>query len=95
MVRLVNEAGPWCLPCRPSKDIRSSFNLLYLRTKFMALEGALEKLPPSGSASSELEGVVEQLHYLQDVSCQIINKLVMSPEVPAVSNSPSERSLLL
>lgn len=39
----------------------------------MALEGALEKLLPSGSASSELEGVIEQLHSLQDMSHQIVN----------------------
>lgn len=38
------------------------------------LEGALEKLPPSGNASSELEGGVEQLDHLQDVSPYIINK---------------------
>lgn len=38
----------------------------------MVINGALEKLSPSRSASSELQGVVEQLDFLQDISCHII-----------------------
>lgn len=37
-------------------------------------EGSVEKLPSSASASSELEGIVEQLDYLQDISRQIANE---------------------
>lgn len=41
--------------------------------EILALEGALEKLLPSGSDSLELEGVLEQLDSLQSVSRQIID----------------------
>lgn len=37
------------------------------------MEGALEKLSSTGSSSSELEGVIEQLDSLKDVSHQIVN----------------------
>lgn len=38
------------------------------------MEGALEKLPRSTSASLKLEVVVEQLDYSQDMSHQIVNE---------------------
>lgn len=38
------------------------------------MEDALEKLSPGRSASSELEGVIEQPEYLQEISRQIINE---------------------
>lgn len=38
------------------------------------MEGALDKLPPSGSASSELQGIIEQLDLLQDISGRVIDK---------------------
>lgn len=37
--------------------------------------GALEKLPPRGSVASELQGAVQQLDYLQDIYCHVIDEL--------------------
>lgn len=38
------------------------------------MEGALEKLLLSGGVSSELQGVCEQLDFLNDISRQIIDE---------------------
>lgn len=45
------------------------------------VEGALEKLPTSRSASSKLENVVEQLDFVQDMSRQVIDE---SSDVPRI-----------
>lgn len=42
--------------------------------EFLVVEGAFEKLPPSWKASSELQGVIEQLDFLHDVSRQILDE---------------------
>lgn len=69
MVRLVNKAfqglGVYNIDLLKTSD--QVFNLLCLRRRFLTLEGALEKLPPSGNSSLELEVVDEQLDSLQNV----------------------------
>lgn len=64
MVKLVNEA----FQCLGSFNLDQLFDLLYLRRRFLAVERALEKLPPSGDTSSELQAVVEWLDHLQCLS---------------------------
>lgn len=59
MVRVVNEAFQYLVVF--NLNLRAMynqvFNLLWLRRRYLDLVGALEKLPPDGSASLELEGV--------------------------------------
>lgn len=74
MVRLINKAFQ-CLSVF-NLDLRTTydqvFSLLCIWRRYLALEGTLEKFPPSGSASLELEGVDDELD-LQGISRQIVN----------------------
>lgn len=75
MVQLGNDAfqylGVYNLNLYKTYD--QGFNRLCLRRRFLALEGAFKKLPPSGVPTSELEVVDVQLNPLSDVSFRIVN----------------------
>lgn len=38
------------------------------------MKGALEKLLLNGGASSKLQGIIERLELLQDLSCQVVDE---------------------
>lgn len=76
MVRLVNEA----FPCHGvfNIDLQNGYDQVFIflciQRKFFAVEDALEQQPASGSASSELQSVLEQNYFLQDISRQVIDE---------------------
>lgn len=71
MVRLVNEAFQ-CLGAF-NKDLQKQYDQVFiflcLRMKFFVVEDALEIKPESENASSELQGVVKQNYFLQNICC--------------------------
>lgn len=94
-VQLVNEAFK-CL-CIYNLELRKSylsFCSLMSSWDILAVEVTLEKLQPSESAFLELEGVEEQLDFLQIYLARLYTNLVVSLEAWTSSNLSFERSLL-
>lgn len=59
---------------KPLKDIRSGFYSLVSSKEIVSRGGCLREVAAKRSASSELEGVVDQLDYSKNIYLQIVNE---------------------